>query len=82
MDVGVEKDAEGLVVSHNALVAGRGNKGVGPETELPAAEIRQISGSFRLMPLGRAWPRLLTNWLGGPGTSAQPQRPFYHSYDQ
>ena len=82
MDVGVEKDGESIVVSHNALVAGRGNKGVGPETELPAAEIRRISGSFYLMPLGRVWPPLLTNWFGGPGISAQPQRPFYHSYDQ
>ena len=81
MDVAVENSA-GVIVSHNAQVSGRGNKGSDPETSLKADSVKHIAGKFTLVPLGSIWPPLLTSWLGHAGDSATPFQPFYHSYDQ
>ena len=81
-DIAVETTADGVVFSHNALIAGRGNKGVQAETLLLAPEIKHISGHFSLFPLGSTWPSSLTRWFGPRDQQAQPYHPFYRSYDQ
>lgn len=81
-DIAVESSPDGVILSHNALVAGRGNKGVQAETLLLAAEIKQISGHFSLIPLGPTWPATLTRWMGPQDESAPLFHPFYQSYDQ
>jgi beta-galactosidase len=82
MEVAVENTAEGTVLSHNALVSGRGNKGGGPEEPINADQLKHFSGKFTIMVMGPSWPALLTNWFGRPGALAEVQHPFYHSYDQ
>ncbi len=81
-DIAVESVPEGVVLSHNALLAGRGNKGVQAETLVRAAEVERIRGRFSIVTLGTRWPTTLTRWVGPPEESAPPHRPFYRSYDQ
>jgi beta-galactosidase len=82
-DVAVEKNPEGTTtLSHNAVLSGRGNKGVGPETNFKAEEVKHIAGKLTVMPLGTEWPSPLVRWFGKPGKPAVPWRPFYRSYDQ
>ena len=82
MDVAVENTPAGIILAHNALVAGRGNKGMEPETVLKAAEIREISGNFTLLPLTAPWPASLTRWFGPANRTCEVSKPFYRSYDQ
>jgi hypothetical protein len=82
MDIGVENTQQGVVLSQNACVAGRGNKGSGPETSINAGELKRISGRFAVEVLAEDWPPLLTRWFGQPRTPAGVQNPFYYSYDQ
>jgi len=82
MDVAVENSGDGVVLSHNALVSSRGNKGRDPETSVNADMVRHITGTFSLVPLDSSWPALLTAWLGHPDRPAIVSQPFYHSYDQ
>ena len=72
----------GLIISHNAVLAGLGNKNVVPATSIPAETLSRLSGSFKLLPLGQTWPASLTSWFGHPSTPAEVQAPFYYSYDQ
>ncbi|HEX2852426.1 MAG TPA: glycoside hydrolase family 2 TIM barrel-domain containing protein [Opitutaceae bacterium] len=81
-DVAVETNSEGTVLSHNAILSGRGNKGVGPETSFKVDDVKHITGKFTVVPLGPDWPNSLARWFGKPGKSAVPARPFYRSYDQ
>jgi len=81
-DIAVETTPEGVHLSHNAMIAGRGNKGVHAETQLHASEIKQISGHFSLVPLGSPWPAALTRWVGPADETVAVQHPFYRSYDQ
>ena len=80
-NVAVEKENDGTVLSHNALLSGLGNKGVGPETSV-AAESSRIAGHFTVVPLTSTWPAALTRWLGPPTATVNAFNPFYHSYDQ
>ncbi len=80
-DIAVEKENDGTMLSHNALLSGLGNKGVGPETAI-AAESARIAGHFTVVPLNSAWPAALTRWLGSPTATVNAFQPFYHSYDQ
>ncbi len=80
-DVAVENNATGVVLSHNAVLAGRGTKFVGPDTFPKADTTGHIVGRFTLLPLTPAWPPLLRDWLGDPA-AAKPLEPYYHSYDQ
>ncbi|MDI1247927.1 MAG: glycoside hydrolase family 2 TIM barrel-domain containing protein [Lacunisphaera sp.] len=82
MDIAVENSADGIIFSHNALLAGRGNKGGEPEASLKADDIMRIAGKFTLLPLSADWPAPLQSWFGAPGQAATPQKPFYRSYDQ
>jgi beta-galactosidase len=81
-DVAVEAVDGGFVLSHNALLSGRGNKGVGPESPLNADQIERIAGGFTLVPLGPEWPEPLLRWFGQPGQPVSVFKPFYRSYDQ
>ena len=80
-DVAVENNGDRVVLSHNAVIAGRGTKFVGPDTFPKAEETRRIAGHFTLLPLLRKWPAALITWLDEPG-AAQPFQPYFHSYDQ
>ena len=80
-DVAVEANAAGVVLSHNAVIAGRGTKFVGPDTFPKAEDTPHIAGRFTLLPLVKKWPAALRDWLGGP-SAAKPFNPYYHSYDQ
>jgi beta-galactosidase len=81
-DVAVEATDSGFFVSHNALLSGRGNKGVGPESPVNADKIERITGHFTLVPLGPEWPEPLLRWFGAPDLAVPVLKPFYRSYDQ
>ena len=80
-DIAVENNAAGVVLSHNAVVAGRGTKFVGPDTFPKAESLARITGHFTLLPLTKNWPPALRGWLDEPGVT-QPFKPYFHSYDQ
>jgi beta-galactosidase len=80
-DIAVERTTDGVVLSHNALLSGRGTKFVGPDTFIKAEAAAHITGKFTLRPLTNRWPAPLVNWLGSPG-AAKPFKPYFHSYDQ
>jgi len=80
-DVAVENSTAGVVLSHNAVIAGRGTKFVGPDAFPKAESIGRITGRFTLLPLAKKWPGTLLAWLGEPGASL-PFQPYFHSYDQ
>ena len=50
-DVAVEDTAAGVVLSHNAVLAGRGTKFVGPDTFPKADTTPHVAGRFTLLPL-------------------------------
>jgi beta-galactosidase len=81
-DVSVERAGDDVRVGINALVSGRGNKGVGPELVVDAGNVEKISGKFSFAPLGTRWPDALARLFGEPGERAKPLSHFYHSYDQ
>lgn len=80
-DVAVENTTDGVVLSHNALVAGRGTKFVKPDTAPQAEDAPRISGKFTLVMLAPGWTAPLTTWFGQPGT-AKAFAPYFHSYDR
>ena len=82
IDVAVENTTQGIVLSQNMLVSGRGNKGGGPETPIVAEKLTKLSGKFHLLVLGKRWPAPLVTWFGKPSTKAKLEQPFYYSYDQ
>ena len=82
MDLAVENHPHTTVLRHNALVSGRGNKGVGPEIVLRADQVTHIGGKFTLLPLTGDWPPALAAWFGPPDQPAELQRPFFRSFDQ
>jgi len=82
MDIAVENATNSIILSHNAMIAGRGNKRSNAEFEVKADSVKSISGQFTLLPLGTDWPAPLTNWFGKPGGRVEIQKPFFRSYDQ
>jgi beta-galactosidase len=81
-DIVIERTAKGLMLSHNAAVSGRFNKGSMPETKIKMDQVRSIKGSFSILPLGKDWPKSLREIVGDPTGKAAVLKPFYHSYDQ
>lgn len=81
-NLAVEPRPAGIVLSHNALVASPGNKGIGPEHPLHAADVREFSGEFSVEFLPVDWPAALVSRHGEPTATAAPFRPFVHSYDR
>ncbi|HTL67030.1 MAG TPA: glycoside hydrolase family 2 TIM barrel-domain containing protein [Lacunisphaera sp.] len=81
MNVAVERSGEDTILSHNAVVSGRGTKFNGPDDAVDAATVGPIKGAFVVLPLGASWPRRLTSWFGSPSTT-EVFAPYFHSYDQ
>jgi beta-galactosidase len=81
-NIAVENSQQGIVVSHNAYVSGRFNKGSNPEKTVRIENLKEISGSFSIIPLQTNWPATLQHFFGSPKRVAVPFKPFYNSYDQ
>ncbi|HWA10567.1 MAG TPA: glycoside hydrolase family 2 TIM barrel-domain containing protein [Opitutaceae bacterium] len=82
LDIAVENSGpDTVVLSQNALISGRGNKGSGPEVSVNSGSVKQISGKFELLPAKAAWPQLET-WFGRPNQRVAVLHPFFQSYDQ
>lgn len=81
-NIAVENSAQGIIVSHNAYVSGRFNKGSMPEKTVRVENLKEISGRFSIVPLQSNWPVALKQLFGNPARLAVPFKPFYNSYDQ
>ncbi|MGC3991746.1 MAG: glycoside hydrolase family 2 TIM barrel-domain containing protein [Chthoniobacteraceae bacterium] len=81
-DVAVERVKDQLILGHNAVISGLGNKAGGPEVSVNADKTPHVAGHFTLLPLGRTWPTALTRWFGDATDVVKPFKPFYRSYDQ
>lgn len=81
-DISVERSPNGLVISHNAHVSGRFNKGSMPETQVRLDNVKKITGRFSIIPLTGSWPTNLLKLFGPATKLAVPFKPFYNSYDQ
>ena len=83
MDVAVERVGDTTVLSHNAVLSGRGTKFARPDTAVTAETVGRIAGKFTIRPLGPDWPAQLVAWFGPAGRPAEKiEQPYYHSYDQ
>lgn len=79
----VERTPEGILVSHNALVSGRYNKGNMPDVIYNASKVKTITGSFSIIPVnGNKTPMMLLNMFGKLSNKVVAFKPFYHSYDE
>ena len=81
-DVAVERGDGHVLLSHNAVIGGLGNKGTRAETTVAVADGLRIAGQFTLLPLDAAWPQPLVRWFGKPAAAKDVYRPYFHSYDQ
>ncbi len=81
-DVAVERAGAQMLLSHNAVIAGPGNKFTPPETTIDATTLKRISGAFSLVPLDNRWPAALVRYFGEPAAATNVFAPYYHSYDQ
>jgi len=82
MEVSVERVGEETILSHNAVISGRGTKFVGPDNVIKAEAAPPIAGRFTLLTLGTNWPAPLTDWFGAPADTVKVFQPYVHSYDQ
>lgn len=83
-NISVELINGNIIVSHNALLSGVGNKKSTPITEytVDASEIKSISGTISIIPLqANHWPKKLIEIIGTPDKSKKAYAPFYYSYD-
>lgn len=68
-----ETTANGVILSHNALVSGRGNKGTRTRFSIPASTASPIQGDFRLIRLEAGhWPSVFLRVFGGETPSEEP----------
>lgn len=81
-NIAVENTAQGIVISHNAYVSGRYNKGNEPEKRVNFENLKKIAGNFSIVPLNGNWPETLRKLFGSPTQVVTPFKPFYNSYDQ
>jgi beta-galactosidase len=81
-NIAVENSPQGTIISHNALVSGRFNKGSLPEQKVNIEKVNEINGSFSIVPINGNWPNILQKLFGPSSKVAQPFHPFYNSYDQ
>lgn len=81
-DISVELKDHRIVVGHNVLLTGLGNKKTIPTPPVWVAEVKEIKGEFKIIPLkAGVWPEKLKDILGYPDKSIHPFNPFYYSYD-
>ena len=81
-NIAVERTQEGILISHNAFVSGRFNKGNDPELFYSFEKIGSLKGSFVIVPLDGNWNREIRQIFGNPNKTAVPFNPYYNSYDQ
>ena len=81
-NIAVERTPEGILVSHNAYVSGRYNKGNTPELFYSFEDVKELSGSFVIIPVTKIWMPELEKLFGKPTEKITPFIPFYNSYDQ
>jgi len=82
-NIAVEKTNAGIVVSHNATVAGRFNKYEWPIDLYSFKNSKGITGSFTIVPFSaESYPKVLQEVFGGAKKVVKAFQPFYHSYDQ
>lgn len=81
-NIAVENSSKGVVISQNAYVSGRFNKGSNPEHNVHVESLKEISGDFSIVPLQSNWPLNLRQLFGDPSHVVVPFKPFYNSYDQ
>jgi beta-galactosidase len=65
-DLSVEAAEEGICITNNLLVSGRGTKPTGMITEylIPASEVGAVSGEFTILPLTAGnWPNLFQTFF-------------------
>lgn len=81
-NISVELRESRIVVSHNSIVSGAGNKKSMPTVVSPASDISSINGKLEIIPLveGR-WPEKLKEIFGTEIKPVVPFKPFYYSYD-
>lgn len=81
-NISVEFRDSRIVVSHNSIVSGAGNKKSMPVVVSPSKDISSFSGKLEIIPLveGR-WPEKLKEIFGKEIKPAVPFKPFYYSYD-
>jgi len=73
-----------IIISHNALVSGVGNKKsqAMPAYLVDATQVKHIRGSFQIVPLeANHWPKKLIEMTGVPDKTKKPFAPFYYGYD-
>jgi beta-galactosidase len=81
-NISVELRNNQIVVSHNSMVSGVGNKKNMPTPVFPANDISSISGKLEIIPLVEGcWPEKLKEIFGPEVRPVVPFRPFYYSYD-
>lgn len=81
-NIAVERTPEGILISHNAFVSGRFNKGNTPELFYSFEKIGSLKGSFVVAPLDGNWNKEIRQIFGNPNEIAVPFNPYYNSYDQ
>jgi len=73
-----ERCAEGIVLSHNAVVSGRGTKGMPTNHAVGVDSTRPIRGRFRIVPLsGGQWPEPIQRLFEGVRPTAESAGPAY-----
>ncbi len=81
-NISVELKENQIVVSHNSLVSGLGNKKTIPSQINWAKDVSEIKGEFEIIPLqAGCWPATLKELFGYPMSFPKPFKPFYYSYD-
>lgn len=73
-----------IIVNHDALVSGNGNKKsiAQPAYRVDASQIKQMKGMIKIMPLhANYWPKKLIEIVGLPDKSKKAYAPFYYGYD-
>ena len=81
-NIAVERTPDGILISHNAFVSGRFNKGNSPELYYTFEKIDGIKGSFMLLPLNGNWNTEIRKIFGNPEDKVVPFNPYFNSYDQ
>jgi len=75
-NIAVEVEDDQIVVSHLGFVTGK-------NTKVPATDISEVKGEFKIIVLHAGhWPEKILELVGSPDPKKRPFQPFYHSYEQ
>ncbi|MEN6455156.1 MAG: glycoside hydrolase family 2 TIM barrel-domain containing protein [Prolixibacteraceae bacterium] len=75
-NIAVEVENDQIIVSHIGFLTGK-------NTKVPAADVSEIKGEFKIIALRAGfWPERISELVGYPDPEKQPFNPFYHSYEQ